>query len=172
MAGLTAQMSRLTLRDSCKPVPRFEGFRSVGQAPKAAYKPAKVSFGRVPLHIQCARVANVEIPNAKRIETSLTYIFGIGPTSAKKILVATGIENKRTHELSDGELTQLREEVDKYTIEGDLRRQTALDIKRLKDIGCYRGRRHIMGLPCRGQKTKTNARQRKGKRGSPIKGKK
>merc|ERR1712188_110869 len=125
-----------------------------------------VRRGRMPLKIDCARVAGVEIPNAKRVETSLTYIFGIGPTLAKGILDKTGIENKRTKDLTEEELTKLRAEVEngQYMIEGDLRRYNSLNIKRLIDIQCYRGKRHQMSLPVRGQKTKTNARTRKGKK--------
>lgn len=106
---------------------------------------------------------NVEIPNGKRIEISLQYIYGIGQTSAQAILRDTGVENKKTYELNEEEINKLREEVGKYTTEADLRRVVAQNIKRLKDIGCYRGRRHIAGLPVRGQRTKTNARTRKGK---------
>jgi len=118
---------------------------------------------RCPLRVQNLRVNNVEIPNSKRIEISLQYIFGIGQTTAKAILRDTGVENKKTYELSEEDINKLREEVGKYTTEADLRRTVAQNIKRLKDIGCYRGRRHIMGLPVRGQRTKTNARTRKGK---------
>ena len=118
-----------------------------------------------------ARVAGAEIPSKKRVETALTYIYGIGPTSASKILTATGIENKRVFELDDSELALIREEVEKYTVEGDLRRQVQLNIKRLVDIQCYRGRRHQARLPVRGQRTKTNARTRKGK-SVPVAGKK
>jgi small subunit ribosomal protein S13 len=119
---------------------------------------------RRPLGIRAARVAGVEIPNNKRIECALTYIYGVGDTTAKVILNDTGILNKRTRELSEEELSSLRAEVEKYMVEGDLRRFNSLNIKRLKDIQCYRGRRHIMNLPCRGQKTKTNARTRRGKK--------
>ncbi|KXZ49789.1 hypothetical protein GPECTOR_19g240 [Gonium pectorale] len=118
---------------------------------------------RAPLHIMNLRVNNVEIPNSKRIEVSLQYIFGIGQTTAQTILRETGVENKKTYELNEEEINKLRQEVEKYTTEADLRRVVAQNIKRLKDIGCYRGRRHIMGLPVRGQRTKTNARTRKGK---------
>ncbi|KAG2452723.1 hypothetical protein HYH02_002955 [Chlamydomonas schloesseri] len=118
---------------------------------------------RAPLHIMNLRVNNVEIPNSKRIEVSLQYIFGIGQTTAQTILRDTGVENKKTYELNEEEINKLRSEVEKYTTEADLRRVVAQNIKRLKDIGCYRGRRHIMGLPVRGQRTKTNARTRKGK---------
>merc|ERR1711924_391617 len=110
------------------------------------------------------RVGGVDIPQKKRIEFSLQYVYGIGHTTAKKILANTKVENKRTFELSEEELLKLRDEVDKYTTEGDLRRFDAYNIKRLKEIGCYRGRRHISGLPMNGQRTKTNARTRKGKR--------
>merc|ERR1712224_796185 len=111
-----------------------------------------------------SRVGGVEIPNSKRIQFSLRYIYGIGHTTAKKIFNSTRVDNKRTHEISEEELQKLRDEVDKLTIEGDLRRFNSLNIKRLKEIGSYRGRRHISGLPLNGQRTKTNARTRKGKR--------
>lgn len=127
----------------------------------AAPRPAPARRGA--LHVVAARVAGVEIPNAKRVEFSLQYIYGVGPTIAKSILANTGIENKRTRELTEAELTALRDEVDKFTVEGDLRRFVALNIGRLKEIGCYRGRRHINNLPVRGQRTKTNARTRKGR---------
>lgn len=106
----------------------------------------------------------MDIPNQKPIEFSLQYIYGIGHTTAKAILADTSIENKRTRELSEEELSTLRDEVEKYSVEGDLRRFTNLNIKRLKEIGCYRGRRHTVGLPMHGQKTKNNARTRKGKK--------
>ena len=96
-------------------------------------------------------------------ETALTYVYGIGNTSAKAIMAATGLENKRVRELSEEELTKLREEVEKYQIEGELRRFTTMNIKRLKEIQCHRGKMHIRNLPVRGQRTKTNARTRKGK---------
>merc|ERR1712060_968810 len=110
-----------------------------------------------------ARVAGVEIPNSKKVECALTYIYGIGFTTSRQILAETGGENKRTRELTEEELQLLRKEVEKYTIEGDLRRFVAQNIKRLKDIQCYRGKRHIAKLPVRGQSTKNNARTRKGK---------
>eukprot|EP01023_Acetabularia_acetabulum_P043179 TRINITY_DN430_c0_g1_i1.p2 TRINITY_DN430_c0_g1~~TRINITY_DN430_c0_g1_i1.p2 ORF type:complete len:162 (-),score=9.58 TRINITY_DN430_c0_g1_i1:201-686(-) len=121
---------------------------------------------RTPLQIRCARVAGVEIPNNKRLEIALTYIYGIGLTTAQAIMGDTELENKRVRDLTEEELAKVRSEVEKYTIEGDLRRTIGLNIKRLTEIGCYRGRRHIMRLPCRGQKTKTNARTRKGQRRS------
>jgi len=112
-----------------------------------------------------ARIVGVDIPNEKRIVVSLTYIYGIGDTTAKKICAATGVnEDIRTKDLSDEQLTALRAEVAKYHTEGDLRREVALNIKRLTEIGCYRGLRHKKGLPVRGQRTRTNARTRKGKR--------
>ncbi|CAG9461249.1 unnamed protein product [Pedinophyceae sp. YPF-701] len=120
--------------------------------------------GRGALQTRMARVGGVEIPNPKRIQTSLTYIYGIGPTTAASIMSATGLENKRTHELSEDELQLLRNEVDQYMTEGDLRRFNGLNIKRLIEIQCYRGKRHQSGLPLRGQRTKTNARTRKGRR--------
>ncbi|KAI5659333.1 hypothetical protein M9H77_28126 [Catharanthus roseus] len=116
------------------------------------------------LSIKCARVGGVEIPNNKRVEYSLQYIHGIGRTSAKQILNDLGMENKITKDLSEEELTTLRDEVSKYMIEGDLRRFNAIAIRRLKEIQCYRGVRHIQGLPCRGQRTKNNCRTLKGKR--------
>lgn len=138
--------------------------RAFGRA-MPAIKPVQVAVprSRVPLRVQSLRVNNVEIPNSKRVEFSLQYIYGIGSTTAKQILVNTGVENKRCYELNEEEINKIREEVGKYTTEADLRRIVAQNIKRLKDIGCYRGRRHIMGLPTRGQRTKTNARTRKGK---------
>ena len=111
-----------------------------------------------------ARIAGVDLPKDKRIEIGLTYVYGIGRTSAKKILEATGINpDTRLKDLTDEEESKLRECIDHGDIvEGDLRRQTALDIKRLTEIGCYRGLRHRRGLPVRGQRSKTNARTRKG----------
>ncbi len=111
-----------------------------------------------------ARIAGVDLPREKRVEIGLTYIFGIGKTSAEKILKVTGINpDTRVKDLNDDEIAKLREAIDKgYTVEGDLRRDVALDIKRLNEIGCYRGIRHRRGLPVRGQRTKTNARTRKG----------
>lgn len=112
-----------------------------------------------------ARIVGVDIPNEKRIVVSLTYIYGIGPSTAEKICAATGVNvDIRTKDLTDEQLTVLRNEVSKYHTEGDLRRETALNIKRLTEIGCYRGIRHKKGLPVRGQRTRTNARTRKGKR--------
>ena len=112
-----------------------------------------------------ARIVGVDIPNEKRIVVSLTYIYGIGDTTAEKICAACGVNvDTRTKDLSDEQLTALRAEVAKYQTEGDLRRKVALDIKRLTEIGCYRGLRHKRGLPVRGQRTRTHARTRKGKR--------
>ena len=111
-----------------------------------------------------ARISGVDLPKNKRIEIALTYIYGIGRTSANKILAATGINpDTRVKDLTDADEAKLREAIDQsYTVEGDLRRQVALDIKRLTEIGCYRGTRHRRGLPVRGQRSKTNARTRKG----------
>ena len=112
-----------------------------------------------------ARIVGVDIPNEKRIVVSLTYIYGIGDTTAAKICADAGVDvDIRTKNLSDEQLTALRAEVAKYHTEGDLRREVALNIKRLTEIGCYRGVRHKKGLPVRGQRTRTNARTRKGKR--------
>ena len=110
-----------------------------------------------------ARIAGIDLPKDKRIEIGLTYIYGIGRKSAKDILAQTGINpDTRVKDLTDAEEQKLRDAIDRYTVEGDLRRQTALDIKRLTEIGCYRGIRHRKGLPVRGQRSKTNARTRKG----------
>ena len=111
-----------------------------------------------------ARISGVDLPKNKRIEIALTYIYGIGRTSANKILAATGINpDTRVKDLTEADEAKLREAIDQsYTVEGDLRRQVALDIKRLTEIGCYRGMRHRRGLPVRGQRSKTNARTRKG----------
>ena len=113
-----------------------------------------------------ARIAGVDLPNEKRVEIGLTYIFGIGRKSSNKILSETGINpDTRVKDLTEDEISKSRAAIDKdYHVEGDLRRQTALDIKRLIEIGCYRGLRHRRGLPVRGQRSKTNARTRKGPR--------
>lgn len=110
-----------------------------------------------------ARIAGVDIPNEKRVVISLTYIYGIGPTTAKKILSKLDInEDIRVKNLTEEQLTAIRGEVAHIKVEGDLRREVALNIKRLQEIGCYRGLRHRKGLPVRGQRTRTNARTRKG----------
>jgi small subunit ribosomal protein S13 len=112
-----------------------------------------------------ARIAGINIPDNKHAVISLTYVYGIGKTRAKSILAAVGIEESmKIVALSDAQLDTLREEVGKYTVEGDLRREVTLNIKRLMDLGCYRGLRHRRSLPVRGQRTKTNARTRKGPR--------
>ena len=117
-----------------------------------------------------ARIAGVEMPKGKRIEIALTYIYGIGRSSSQKILQKAGVDfNKKVEELTDEELTKIREIIDReYKVEGDLKREVAANIKRLIDIGCYRGMRHVRGLPVRGQRTRTNARTRKGPRGSIL----
>ena len=111
-----------------------------------------------------ARIAGIDLPREKRIEIGLTYIYGIGAARAKEILAKTGIDpDVRVKDLTDEQEAQLREVIEhQYLIEGDLRRSVAMNIKRLSEIGCYRGRRHRRGLPVRGQRTKTNARTRKG----------
>ena len=110
-----------------------------------------------------ARIAGIDLPKDKRIEIGLTYIYGIGRKSAKDILAKSGVNpDTRVKDLTDADEQKLRDAIDDYTVEGDLRRQTALDIKRLSEIGCYRGLRHRKGLPVRGQRSKTNARTRKG----------
>jgi small subunit ribosomal protein S13 len=113
-----------------------------------------------------ARLAGVDLPREKRIEIALTYIFGIGPATAKDIIAKTGISpDTRVKDLSEEDEQKLRAEIDNNRkVEGDLRREIAMNIKRLMDIGCYRGLRHRLGLPVRGQRTKTNARTRKGPR--------
>jgi len=111
-----------------------------------------------------ARIAGVDIPNQKRIEAALTYIYGIGRKSASDILASTGINpDTRAKDLTEDDIAKLREEIEgNYKVEGDLRRDVSLDIKRMVEINCYRGMRHRKGLPVRGQRTKTNARTRKG----------
>jgi len=121
-----------------------------------------------------ARIAGVDLPKNKRMEIALTYIYGIGRSSAQKILDEAGIDwNKKTDELTDEDITAIRRIIDtKYKVEGDLRREVAMNIKRLMDLGCYRGLRHRRGLPVRGQRTSTNARTRKGPRRAVIRKKK
>jgi small subunit ribosomal protein S13 len=120
-----------------------------------------------------ARIAGVNIPTNKRVEVALQYIHGIGPKRAKDIMSKVGIEDaRRVNQLTDQEVIQIRETIDRdYTVEGDLRREVAVNIKRLMDLACYRGLRHRKGLPVRGQRTHTNARTRKGP-AKPIAGKK
>jgi small subunit ribosomal protein S13 len=120
-----------------------------------------------------ARIAGVNIPTAKRVPIALTYIHGIGPATAHRICAAVGIDTaRRVNQLTDAEILAIREHIDaNYTVEGDLRREVQMNIKRLMDLGCYRGLRHRKGLPVRGQRTHTNARTRKGP-AKPIAGKK
>ena len=120
-----------------------------------------------------ARIAGVNIPAAKPLHIALRYIYGIGPVNALEICARVAIEpQKRVNQLTDAEILRIREDIDKnYKVEGDLRREVAINIKRLMDLGCYRGLRHRKGLPVRGQRTHTNARTRKGK-AKPIAGKK
>ncbi len=120
-----------------------------------------------------ARIAGVDLPKDKKIGISLTYIFGIGPTSAKKILSEAGIDpNIKSNNLTESDIVKIRTILDRdYTVEGDLRRDVTMHIKRLMDIGSYRGLRHRRGLPVRGQRTKTNARTRKGPKKSAMSGK-
>ncbi len=120
-----------------------------------------------------ARIAGVNIPTNKRVVVALTYIHGIGPSKSKQLMSRLGIEEaRRVQDLTDAEVLQIRESIDRdYTVEGDLRRQVAINIKRLMDLACYRGLRHRRGLPVHGQRTHTNARTRKGK-AKPIAGKK
>ncbi len=119
-----------------------------------------------------ARIAGVNIPNHQHAEIALTAIFGIGRTRAQKICDAAGVvRTTKMKDLSDSDMDRLRDQVGKFTVEGDLRREVTMNIKRLMDLGCYRGLRHRKGLPCRGQRTRTNARTRKGPR-KAIAGKK
>ncbi|WP_027718572.1 30S ribosomal protein S13 [Desulfovirgula thermocuniculi] len=113
-----------------------------------------------------ARIAGVDLPRDKRVEIALTYIYGIGRSTSKKILAKTGVNpDTRVRDLTEDEVNRLKDEIEKnYKVEGDLRREVAMNIKRLIDIGCYRGLRHRRGLPVRGQRTRTNARTRKGPR--------
>lgn len=120
-----------------------------------------------------ARIAGVDLPREKRVEIGLTYIYGIGVSNSRKILAKTGVNpDIRVKDLTDDEVQKIRKEIDLYKVEGDLRREVALNIKRLTEIGCYRGLRHRKGLPVRGQRTKTNARTRKGPRKLVSKSKK
>ena len=111
-----------------------------------------------------ARIAGVDLPKDKRIEIALTYVYGIGRSSAKQILAKAGIDlNMRSKDLAESDISKIKQVMDDgFTIEGDLRKEISMNIKRLMDLGCYRGLRHRRGLPCRGQRTKTNARTRKG----------
>jgi small subunit ribosomal protein S13 len=112
-----------------------------------------------------ARIASVDLPRDKRVEIGLTYIYGIGLSRSKEILAATGVNpDTRVKDLSDSDVAALRGAVENYQVEGDLRRLESMNIKRLVDIGTYRGRRHRLGLPVRGQRTRTNARTRRGRR--------
>ena len=120
-----------------------------------------------------ARIAGVDLPREKRVEIGLTYIYGIGVTSSNKILKEAGVNpDTRVKDLTDDEVNSIRKAMEDYKVEGDLRREVALNIKRLTEIGCYRGLRHRRGLPVRGQRTKTNARTRKGPRKLVSKSKK
>ncbi len=112
-----------------------------------------------------ARIAGVDLPRDKRVEVSLTYVYGIGPTRSRTILSRAGVSpDIRVKDLSDADVQKLRAATESFTLEGDLRREEGMALKRLQDIGCLRGRRHRMGLPVRGQRTRTNARTRRGAR--------
>ena len=120
-----------------------------------------------------ARIAGVDLPKEKRVEIGLTYVYGIGRTSSNKILAEAGVNpDTRVKDLTDEEVNSIRKAMEGYKVEGDLRREVALNIKRLTEIGCFRGIRHRRGLPVRGQRTKTNARTRKGPRKLVSKSKK
>eukprot|EP00958_Prasinococcus_capsulatus_P021768 scaffold2991_cov403-Prasinococcus_capsulatus_cf.AAC.9 len=172
MQALSTQMNALSLGQGAKAgagrahIRSFVGLRGASLGQRSVVKNVTLApVRRQPLQVQNVRIAGAEVPNNKRVVISLTYVYGVGLTTSKAVLRDTNVsEDKRVKDLTDEELAAIRAEVNKYMIEGDLRRFTALNIKRLKDIQCYRGRRHIMNLPCRGQKTKTNARTRRGKR--------
>jgi len=121
-----------------------------------------------------ARIAGVDLPRSKRIEIALTYIYGIGPTTAKKICAEAGVDpGKSSDDLTERDIVNIRDVIDSHhKVEGDLRREVSMNIKRLMDLGCYRGLRHRRGLPCHGQRTHTNARTRKGPRRATVKKKK
>ena len=120
-----------------------------------------------------ARIAGINIPLNKRVEIGLTYIYGVGPTTSRELLDSAGIDRDTfVKNLTEDEISKLRDLVDDLTVEGDLRRERSQNIKRLMEIGCYRGLRHRRGLPVRGQKTKTNARTRKGPKRMQVAGKK
>ena len=120
-----------------------------------------------------ARIAGINIPLNKRAEIGLTYIYGVGRPTANELLATTGIEpDRKVRDLTEDEIAKLREAIDDLTVEGDLRRERSQNIKRLMEIGCYRGLRHRRGLPVRGQNTKTNARTRKGPKRMQVAGKK
>ena len=117
-----------------------------------------------------ARIAGINIPNQQHAAIALTAIFGIGRSRARAICAAAGVKtSSKIKDLSDGDMDKLREQVGKFTVEGDLRREVSMNIKRLMDLGCYRGVRHKKGLPVRGQRTRTNARTRKGPRKAAVK---
>src|ERR1700689_1082556 len=141
--------------------------------PKAAGPEASFALSARAEETRVARIAGVNIPTNKRVVIALQYIHGIGKAKAKEIVGKVGIEDaRRVNQLSDAEVLQIRETIDRdYQVEGDLRRETAVNIKRLMDLACYRGLRHRKGLPVRGQRTHTNARTRKGP-AKPIAGKK
>jgi small subunit ribosomal protein S13 len=129
----------------------------------------RLAYQYINLGVHMARIAGINIPDHKHAVIALTAIYGVGKTRSQAILAAVGIaESTKISELSEEQIDKLRDEVAKYTVEGDLRREVTLSIKRLMDLGCYRGLRHRRGLPVRGQRTKTNARTRKGPR-KPIK---
>jgi small subunit ribosomal protein S13 len=120
-----------------------------------------------------ARISGVNIPLNKRVEIGLTYIYGVGQSTSQQLLAKTGVDrNTYVRDLTEDEISKLRDAVEDLTVEGDLRRETSQNIKRLQEIGCYRGIRHRRGLPVRGQKTKTNARTRKGPKRMQVAGKK
>jgi small subunit ribosomal protein S13 len=162
---------------SCRGIPEL-ALRK-GRPPPDAGTKRRVNRQAIPDKIrirwrnEMARIAGVNIPTAKRVIIALQYIHGIGPKVAKEIIAKVNITpDRRVNDLSDAEVLQIREVIDRdYMVEGDLRRETSMNIKRLMDLGCYRGLRHRRGLPVRGQRTHTNARTRKGP-AKPIAGKK
>ncbi|KAF1853863.1 hypothetical protein Lal_00005071 [Lupinus albus] len=154
-------------RTRCHPLAALQGWRVTLCVPGSGLVPGGICSSNV------ARIAGVNIPAQKRVEIGLTYIHGIGPFKAKEICAKLEIPaERRVNELTDDEVLKIRETIDAdYRVEGDLRREVAMNIKRLMDLGCYRGLRHRKGLPVRGQRTHTNARTRKGP-AKPIAGKK
>ena len=150
-----------TICDKCKVIKRKGVLRVICENPKH-----KQRQGQNWEDIKLARIAGIDLPKNKRIEVALTYIYGVGRSTAQNILSQAGVDfSTRSDDLTESEIAQIRKVLDAdYKVEGDLRREISMNIKRMMDLGCYRGLRHRRGLPVRGQKTKTNARTRKGPR--------
>ena len=150
-----------TICDKCKILKRKGVLRVICENPKHKQRQGQNWEG-----IKLARIAGIDLPKNKRIEVALTYIYGVGRSTAQRILSQAGVDfSTRSDDLTESEVAQIRKVLDAdYKVEGDLRREISMNIKRMMDLGCYRGLRHRRGLPVRGQKTKTNARTRKGPR--------